>query len=860
MRWRFSLRHDPQLPIFNDALWETDSGDVAWDIDSTPSVTLPGPASSSILADMHLLAGSYTLEYDISVTNTGLSNFNLVFLGAGVGASSDLFSGAGNFTGTIDFDTTATASVVRISFSNFAANTKTFTINRFILRGITHEINEPDGWKGANIILERDPEFFSLVERYEGSANGAFIFYGDNGVVDGGVNYVREVEENYGFDENVVFTAELAIDNENYTTLFEGLLELSGKQEFKDNRMQIPVVRDDFWSKFINRIETPIDLSSNTDLDGKPVDPVLPISINLTPQKVRKIFQANYTEAEGDPIESTNEYDIPGNGYGIIDFEDVVLDEIEERFSYINTENTEIPFEMLTVKYGGAYNINFNINASSEPLAGVGSNPVSNLEIRIQINEDSPFTASKANAGTPGINGQTNFTFNQTLQLNAKDQIRIYYENTSGSTNSFFTNGKPFSYITITADTIYPATQAPGYLIHDVIHGVLSRMGLGDDPLYSEFLGSTLTTTRQYGADGCGWMYAILKGIHIRGYTLSNDKEADVNRYTLQQKPFITSFKQLWDGINPILNLGLGYETLDGSPEHQVIRIEEKDHFLEDNISLNISNVSEISSSYDQDFIFKTIKVGYKKWQSENSSGNDDPQTKRAYATRFVKTGKELNLESEFIAASLAIEETRRTSRVKSEDYKFDNDNFIISLNTDDVSPDVYRPELDENFTSVTNLLNSDSRYNLVLTPLRNFFRWANYIGGCLQDYTTSYYRFVSGEGNYDMTSDATLGSCERAVISNEVSESEDIPLGPPSNYNIPFGYLFLPQLYDIKINMSWEDYQAIKEARKQALGISQTGSGHTVFKIKSLSYDIVNAQMVIKAWPKTFFRIEVIQ
>src|SRR5687768_16450954 len=86
----------------------------------------------------------------------------------------------------------------------------------------TVQISEPDGWKGAKMRLDRDPEFFSLIEHYDGAANGAFIFYGDNGVVDGGVNFIKAVEENYGFDANITFLAEYAPDDVNFRTLFSG--------------------------------------------------------------------------------------------------------------------------------------------------------------------------------------------------------------------------------------------------------------------------------------------------------------------------------------------------------------------------------------------------------------------------------------------------------------------------------------------------------------------------------------------------------------------------------------------------------------------------------------------------------------
>src|SRR5690606_40654009 len=101
---------------------------------------------------------------------------------------------------------------------------------------------------------------------------------------------------------------------------------------------------------------------------------------------------------------------------------------------------------------------------------------------------------------------------------------------------------------------------------------------------------------------------------------------------------------------------------------------------------------------------------------------------KHTYSSIFQRIGQKITLLSRFIAAGLTIEVTRRTTREKSADYKYDNDTFIIALNPNTIdidpetSPDLtdFQPEFDENFTSVSNLQNSDSRYNLRLTPARN--------------------------------------------------------------------------------------------------------------------------------------------
>lgn len=763
-----------------------------------------------------------------------------------------------------------------------------FTLSHDILG--SQVIDEPAGWKDAKLRLERHNDFHSLIEHYDGGNDGGFMFYGDNGEINGGVDFIRDAELVYGLDVELNALVELSFDAQTYETIFTGQVDVSEKTELVDNKIEAPIIRDDFWSTFINRMDTPVSLSSLTDLDGNAVSAVTPIDMYLPSQKIVKKIISNLSYGT-----AIFQGDITLNGYIQFDFDNETLSEIDTKHHLYIAANPERPVSLIDVTEAGDYTFNIRIETSLiretgggiPACAGTRIRDVTStfMEVLIQKNDDTPLFFTK----TDFVTDSTVYSYSGTLNLLAGDQIRIYgsindvswksasqainllvwgVDNSDvliedgqfsfngvscqldsiilsnvnfGTASSADTNPTRFS---VTANTVYPSTIAEGYLLHDAFYGVLQRIGLGNVPFYSEFLGSTLTNSKQYLSDGCGWRYAIIKGLQLR-------------QYTLTEKPFFISFKQLWEGANPILNLGLSYTTILGV---NTIQIEQKAEFYDTGAtSMDFSNVRDISAKYDHEYIFKTIKTGYKKWQSEDISGIDDPQTKKTYATRFKKVGKEISIESEFIAASLAIETTRRTTREKSADYKFDNDTFIIALNADDVSPDAYGPELRENFDSVSNLLNSDTRYNLTLTPLRNFLRWANFFNGGLYQYQTSSYKFVSAEGNYDMSSDYSCSSGLQciAILCDPLSEKQDISL---TTYFNTLGYLFIPIEFTITVPLEWGDYETIRNNPDKPIGISQTSIGHTSFYIKELSYEIVKGRATIKAWPRTPFSIEVIE
>jgi hypothetical protein len=117
-----------------------------------------------------------------------------------------------------------------------------------------------------------------------------------------------------------------------------------------------------------------------------------------------------------------------------------------------------------------------------------------------------------------------------------------------------------------------------------------------------------------------------------------------------------------------------------------------------------------------------------------------------------------------------------------------------------------------------------------------------------LQSYLTSFYKFVKGEGNYDMISDMNANLCGDDFGSAALSEKQDIP--------VTSDYLHDVRLYSISIPMTWEQYYTIRQNRKKPIGISQSDSNHKKFYIQELNYIPASSQATLSAWPKEYFEI----
>lgn len=682
-------------------------------------------------------------------------------------------------------------------------------------------ISEPGGWDDSKFVLERNADFSSLVELYD----QPLTFYGEDNVNNGGIEYIRNIEQTQGLDAQINLLIEISNDEgATYETAFEGLLNFEPLNETDFYKLETAIDRDDFWSKFISRKGIPIDVQSLVDLDGDSRSAVDKITINLPSQKVVQRFERDIH------FNDANEGLFPvGTGSGTLNYllfsnEYSVVDEIEYRYEYGTQLSTSLPTDvekyLYKVRYAGEYQIDANIRATY--IFGASRNYDISWWYVLRENGtlSTPFQIGSSQAGTgSSVEGLTDIILSDTVTLLAGDEIYIYGILTLNTTTSitYFSDydadsgagfDPVYTQFEVTANTTYPETETDAYLLQSAANSILGRIIGADNVLTSTYLNDP----------GCASLYAITRGLHVRGYAFAD-------------KPFSLSFDDWWAGANPILNLGLGYDEILGVPK---IRIEKKEYFFDPTTSINFDFVNNIERSYDLDSVFKVIEIGYEKWSAESESGVDDPQTKHWYNTRFKTIGKEVRILSKFIAASLAIEQTRRNRIELGKDWRLDEDILIIALKELSVG---YEPELDENFTSVLNLLNSETRYNIRLSVARNFERWRSYFNGCLQWYVGEDYKFARGEGNFDMVSTLDSGDCEYEDSSPEpaVDEKGDI--------QITGDFLFMPIVYTFEHPLTWDEYKTIRDNRNNAIGISRTDENHIACFIQELEYEITHGK-----------------
>ncbi len=366
--------------------------------------------------------------------------------------------------------------------------------------------------------------------------------------------------------------------------------------------------------------------------------------------------------------------------------------------------------------------------------------------------------------------------------------------------------------------SLFEDTQVEAFLQHDVAASILDRITT-NDKFYSELFGSPYTQARSYVDSGSWWNNLLIKLIHSRGYTLS-------------EKLFSLSMKEFWEGANPMFNLSLGYETI-GSEERIVIRTK-AEAYDSTSMSVLLSGVQRIKKKLGPDY-FNSCDVGYINGKTEDSKGIDDPQ-KESRASILKNIGRKLTLFTTWIGQSLTFEQARRTTRTKSTDYKFDDNIGIIEGTR--IAANEYTPRLNEDFISVTNLLNEETRYNKHHTPARIFLRWLDYLSGGLQKYLGTDFVFTGGEGNYDMVSTMIPGSAPDDYSGDPLAEKANITVGTT--------YLWVPKIFEIEHYLTFEEFKTIDDNRNKAIGISQSYEDHEPFFIDDLQFEIMSGQIKI--------------
>lgn len=279
-----------------------------------------------------------------------------------------------------------------------------------------------------------------------------------------------------------------------------------------------------------------------------------------------------------------------------------------------------------------------------------------------------------------------------------------------------------------------PPTTSKTYPVNESLSHIVEVITDGCMKVKSDYYGRYDSQPYTSEADGCGSLRVLAGGLNLR---------------KAQPQNLFMSFKDAFEGLAPIDNIGIGVEKNTFLPGSNWLRVEPVEYFYQDKEVMVMRAVPKIEFRAESGY-YSLVQVGYKKWEATQVNSLDEFNSTKDFRTSLSSVNKTLQILSSFIAGSYPIEVTRQQSFAATggADTKYDNDIFIICVDRDGYG--LFKVERG-NILSPANIFSPQTAYNWRIRPYSNLQRWFKSIANSypnISDVTNRLY-FVSGTGNY---------------------------------------------------------------------------------------------------------------
>lgn len=697
-------------------------------------------------------------------------------------------------------------------------------------------IAEPIGWKEIEFELNRHREWHGLFFEY-----GIPLKFYDNPKVpsQNAYTFIKNAYEADGIQAEIFLKVENACnDTDGFTA--EGIWRLDfGK--YKEHLGVLCLAEaglepENLLMTFINRYDQKVDIGSLTSFDGSTLDEyaALPFdNLELPPKAVPVTSDIefggtaediNFTETDlivaGTGTSSHNVIIYVQAGYNVVN-----LDEIATRFEIesgafgslgdIGTlYSINIPglYTLTLTSFIFTVNLQADSDGQDEDSCSV-PNKYADLDVKLYLEIAGVTTLVDSGTLSGCLDSSDTVTisvagYSITQNLLAGDDIRIYARIEGSGTYDrdlltqhdlvwTFNYNQVGRHVVLTAYEYAPSTVADVFLINETGSRILESITDDGFRLLSDYYGRTDSEpyTAPSGADGCGSLRCLTSGLIIRSYS--------------PYSKLVMSFKEFFDGLNAIDNIGIGLEDDGSRAGFQVVRMEPMEYFYDPTVMLQLDKIPSAIRTVVLEEHISIFKGGYSKWEAEEYTGLDEFNTGREYRTGLNSVHTTLDRVCNFIASGYAIEITRRIKQYNpftQEDWRFDKDTFIICIKRGD-SADF---EVEQgNIFDDSDLIDAASIYNFRISPARNAIRWLRAVLNSYRDpeAAESELIFTDGDGNI-LASGLMTGDC---IIENApIAENQNLSVldaGDPWDGHP----LYVPELWEFEYPLSFSDYQTIK-------------------------------------------------
>jgi len=723
-------------------------------------------------------------------------------------------------------------------------------------------VQEPIGWDGLILKIDRDREYHGFFEYSENELSG-LSFYND------AHDILKAAFDDYGIEAFVEIKIEIFC--EDWQELYTGRVDFDRTTfscGLKGCFADVAISKSNCLMAFNNRIDQPVSLGGLTTFGGVDLNEYAGLRFMMELPGKKTLFAFSGTST----FENTFcDFNTPTSGcdeqasynplytfggdihryqhfwqFPILNVSDSSLEVIENSEFQLHNELTS-PFIGWYDYCPGIYQYDgYNsLNCSNQvTILFSGGGDFSDLTTETRSYRASAQIVIKR-PGQPaellaehiiqhctpfcGLSFTKPFTFNlaASVQVNPGDRIYCHLVVNQytyiGSGSGAVANPTQIVWdfydydISISSVSNCEATEANVNLVNESLSRITEI--ITDDCLRvkSDYFGRTDSEPYTSDSDGCGSLEVITDGLSIRQALLQNGNPPI---YTL-------SFKDLITGLSAIHNLGYGIEdnTVDGG---DWIRVEPFEYFYDNTVVKNLPNVPNLKSTVLTEMYVTKFMTGYQKWQAEEFGGQQDFHGIREYRTSLKTIYSVLDRICKFIASGYSIEVTRRQFGSNNKDWRFDNDTFIICVKRASGNYEVDIPNIDTS----GNIYDPNTTYNIAITPARNAMRWVKRIAqSLLPNWAGNILSFAAGQGNY-VAEALQNGDC--VIEAAQLSESQNIE-------STTFATLPTPLMYNIldefEYPLSYADYQLLIANKYKKLTYSCNNGENITGYIKSITY-----------------------
>lgn len=215
------------------------------------------------------------------------------------------------------------------------------------------------------------------------------------------------------------------------------------------------------------------------------------------------------------------------------------------------------------------------------------------------------------------------------------------------------------------------ASPAKSFLINESLSRITEAITNNEMKAYSDYFGRTDALPYPSGLNGCGGLEMITNGLFIRG----------IDKVRTDTPPIMSvSLKDMFEGLNPIHNIGYGIEDDTNRPGFKMLRVEPMEYFYPDNVIYSATKIAVLVRKCLPAKIYSKYLFGYEKWEAQQYTGLDEFLTKREYRTSLTSVSNTLSQVSKFVASGYTIEIVRRIGNITSKDNSYDDETFIVCL------------------------------------------------------------------------------------------------------------------------------------------------------------------------------------